>query len=149
MVIRGRARGTGTAQSLSSLRNRSVTWIALSVKLDTDIDLKFRYWSNRSWVSWTQVYSSDTLMMAVSTQVLEIDHIISQKPTLLSRPSTRTNTSFVLSETRQFSFEKRPIPQLLTSRHVRVRVVATGLCGSDVDRHSLLTFMLPSLTMFA
>ena len=43
-----------------------------------------------------------------------------------------TNESFVLSPERQFSFENRSIPALRTSRDVRVRIIATGLCGSDV-----------------
>ncbi|KAJ4989315.1 alcohol dehydrogenase GroES-like domain-containing protein [Stagonosporopsis vannaccii] len=43
-----------------------------------------------------------------------------------------TNQSFVLSPSRQFSFKGRPVTELQSSRHVRIRVVATGLCGSDV-----------------
>lgn len=43
-----------------------------------------------------------------------------------------TNHAFVLSPSRTFSFEDRPLPELKSSRHVRVRIVATGLCGSDV-----------------
>jgi len=46
--------------------------------------------------------------------------------------STTMNTSFVLSPTRQFAYEKRPLTPLPTPRHVRVRIIATGLCGSDV-----------------
>ena len=42
------------------------------------------------------------------------------------------NKTFVLSPTKQFSYEDRSVPELRTPRHVRVRVVATGLCGSDV-----------------
>ncbi|KAH4956770.1 hypothetical protein HBI78_196480 [Parastagonospora nodorum] len=44
----------------------------------------------------------------------------------------KTNESFVLSPERQFSFENRSIPALRTSRDVRVRIIATGLCGSDI-----------------
>ncbi|KAI4954888.1 hypothetical protein J4E86_006198 [Alternaria arbusti] len=42
------------------------------------------------------------------------------------------NTSFVLSPSRVFSYEHGPVPSLPTPRHIRVRIVATGLCGSDV-----------------
>jgi len=49
-----------------------------------------------------------------------------------------TNESFVLSPSRQFIFEDRPIPGLRTSRDVRVRVIATGLCGSDVSNSLFL-----------
>ncbi|KAI4620947.1 hypothetical protein J4E83_005310 [Alternaria metachromatica] len=42
------------------------------------------------------------------------------------------NTSFVLSPSRVFSYENGPVPGLPTPRHIRVRIVATGLCGSDV-----------------
>jgi hypothetical protein len=52
----------------------------------------------------------------------------------LARHTEEVNESFVLRPSRQFSFEKRPIPQLRTSRDVLVRVVATGLCGSDVSK---------------
>ncbi|KAF2854098.1 GroES-like protein [Plenodomus tracheiphilus IPT5] len=45
---------------------------------------------------------------------------------------TPVNTSFVLSPSRRFSYEDRPVAQLPTSRHVRVRIIATGLCGSDI-----------------
>ncbi|KAF2437992.1 GroES-like protein [Karstenula rhodostoma CBS 690.94] len=42
------------------------------------------------------------------------------------------NYSFVLSPAKQFTYEQRPILELPSSRHVRVRVIATGLCGSDI-----------------
>ncbi|KAB5546892.1 chaperonin 10-like protein, partial [Coniochaeta sp. 2T2.1] len=42
------------------------------------------------------------------------------------------NSSFVLSPEREFYYEERPVPELRTPRDVRVRVIATGLCGSDV-----------------
>jgi L-iditol 2-dehydrogenase len=52
----------------------------------------------------------------------------------VDRPGpTETNKSFVLSAAREFSYEERPAPELRTSRDVRVRVIATGLCGSDVS----------------
>jgi hypothetical protein len=41
------------------------------------------------------------------------------------------NESFVLNPAGYFSFEKRLIPQFRSPRDVRVRIVATGLCGSD------------------
>lgn len=75
-----------------------------------------------------QHYSS--LKMATQTQE------ITSNTTILSaapwQSQVELNESFVLSETRQFSYEKRTVAPLQTSRHVRVRVVATGLCGSDI-----------------
>jgi L-iditol 2-dehydrogenase len=47
-------------------------------------------------------------------------------------PREDINYSFVLSPSKQFSYEKRTVPELRTTRDVRVRIVATGLCGSDV-----------------
>lgn len=44
--------------------------------------------------------------------------------------------AFVLSVDRQFSFERRKRPELVTPRDVIVEVVATGLCGSDVSIES-------------
>ncbi|XPS72386.1 hypothetical protein M3J09_004551 [Ascochyta lentis] len=55
---------------------------------------------------------------------------------------TETNRSFVLSPSKTFSFEDRPLPQLLSRRHVRIRVVATGLCGSDVSSFSYVLVLL-------
>jgi hypothetical protein len=49
-----------------------------------------------------------------------------------TRRTVETNCAFVLSPSMAFSFENRPMPKLQTLRHVRIRVVATGLCGSDV-----------------
>jgi L-iditol 2-dehydrogenase len=46
------------------------------------------------------------------------------------------NEVFVLSPERYFTFEKRPIPALQNSKDVRVRIIAIGLCGSDVRTHS-------------
>jgi L-iditol 2-dehydrogenase len=43
------------------------------------------------------------------------------------------NVAFVLERIGNFKYEKRDIPNLPSKRHVRVRVVATGLCGSDVS----------------
>ncbi|KAH6639227.1 chaperonin 10-like protein [Boeremia exigua] len=53
-------------------------------------------------------------------------------PTSDKNRTIETNQSFVLSPAKTFSFEDRPVPSLQSSRHVRIRVVATGLCGSDV-----------------
>lgn len=44
--------------------------------------------------------------------------------------------AFVLSVDRQFSFERRKKPELVTPRDVIVEVIATGLCGSDVSIES-------------
>lgn len=50
----------------------------------------------------------------------------------LMEPSATRNTSFVLSPARKFFYEERPLSQLPTPRHVRVRILVTGLCGSDI-----------------
>ncbi|KAL1604743.1 Endo-1,4-beta-xylanase 2 [Paraconiothyrium brasiliense] len=47
-------------------------------------------------------------------------------------PTPNTNRSFVLSPSLKFSYEERPTPALRTTRDVRVRIIATGLCGSDI-----------------
>lgn len=54
-------------------------------------------------------------------------------------PTVENNRSFVLHPSRTFSFESRPLPELQTSRHVRIKIVATGLCGSDVSAVLLST----------
>jgi L-iditol 2-dehydrogenase len=59
---------------------------------------------------------------------------------------TETNNTFVLSPAREFYYDETPIPELRTSRDVRVRVVATGLCGSDVGCRSLGVPVVPSFT---
>lgn len=43
------------------------------------------------------------------------------------------NKAFVLVQAGQFQYEMRDTQSLPDQRHVRVRVVATGLCGSDVS----------------
>lgn len=43
------------------------------------------------------------------------------------------NLAFVLKKVGKFDFEKRAKPALQTPRDVLVRVIATRLCGSDVD----------------
>lgn len=48
------------------------------------------------------------------------------------------NLSFVLRTDRTFAYETRQAPLPQTSRDVVVRVVATGLCGSDVSEHARL-----------
>ena len=47
--------------------------------------------------------------------------------------------TFVLGIDRQFSFEQRPRPKPVTPKHVVVKVIATGICGSDV---SIIAFPL-------
>lgn len=50
-----------------------------------------------------------------------------------TKPGTsEINNTFVLTPAREFHYEERPVPELRTSRDIRVRVIATGLCGSDV-----------------
>lgn len=68
--------------------------------------------------------------MSVSSQLLATETTSTSNP---KRPTEHeTNNTFVLSPAREFSYEETPIPELRTSRDVRVRVIATGLCGSDV-----------------
>lgn len=50
--------------------------------------------------------------------------------------TVQMNHSFVLSPSKAFYFEDRPLQKLQTSRHVRIKVMATGLCGSDVSTDS-------------
>ncbi|CAN9393217.1 unnamed protein product [Alternaria alternata] len=75
-------------------------------------------------------------IMISSADVYDPNIALTQNMSLASSPENPTtapiNKTFVLSPTKQFSYEDRPIPELRTPRHVRVRVVATGLCGSDV-----------------
>ncbi|OBT58320.1 hypothetical protein VE04_00745 [Pseudogymnoascus sp. 24MN13] len=42
------------------------------------------------------------------------------------------NRVFVLRRKGEFHYETRPTPELPTSRHVLVRIMATGICGSDI-----------------
>ncbi|KAF2134002.1 GroES-like protein, partial [Dothidotthia symphoricarpi CBS 119687] len=42
------------------------------------------------------------------------------------------NRALVLSPSLEFSYEERTIPTFRTSRDVIVRIIATGLCGSDI-----------------
>ncbi|OBT66796.1 hypothetical protein VE03_03993 [Pseudogymnoascus sp. 23342-1-I1] len=42
------------------------------------------------------------------------------------------NRVFVLRRKGEFDYETRPTPELPTSRHVLVKVMATGICGSDI-----------------
>lgn len=75
----------------------------------------------------------------MASQAQDLTYLINSGPANVQLPtqdSERTivkNQSFVLSPSRTFSFEDRPVPELQTRRHVRVRVIATGLCGSDVS----------------
>jgi len=41
--------------------------------------------------------------------------------------------AFVLGVNREFGFEARPRPKPATSKDVVVKVMATGICGSDVS----------------
>jgi hypothetical protein len=74
--------------------------------------------------------------MISSADVYDSNIALTQNMPLASSSENPTtapiNKTFVLSPTKQFSYEDRLIPELRTPRHVRVRVVATGLCGSDV-----------------
>jgi hypothetical protein len=70
--------------------------------------------------------------MSVTTETTQAE------PSLILRAEGQvshqgTNVAFVFGPTRRFTFEKRSIPELRSSRDVRVRIVATGLCGSDVS----------------
>ncbi|KAL2064670.1 hypothetical protein VTL71DRAFT_3808 [Oculimacula yallundae] len=42
------------------------------------------------------------------------------------------NRVFVLKRKAEFAYETRPTPDLPTSKHVLIKVLATGICGSDV-----------------
>ncbi|KAL0260944.1 Endo-1,4-beta-xylanase 2 [Diplodia seriata] len=44
----------------------------------------------------------------------------------------QVNDAFVLKPGGQFYYEQRPVPTEVTGRDVLIRVVATGICGSDV-----------------
>ncbi|KAH6663701.1 putative sorbitol/xylitol dehydrogenase, partial [Halenospora varia] len=46
------------------------------------------------------------------------------------------NETFVLHAKGQFLYADRPVPKLPSPRHVLIRVMATGLCGSDVRMSS-------------
>lgn len=50
------------------------------------------------------------------------------------------NPSFVLDPNLSFSYEDREIPQIQDSRDIIVRVVATGVCGSDVSLNDRLRY---------
>jgi hypothetical protein len=52
---------------------------------------------------------------------------------LTLRISWTVNQAFVLHPGGKFAFEERPKPTLQSDRDVIVRVIATGLCGSDVS----------------
>ncbi|KAH7072266.1 chaperonin 10-like protein [Paraphoma chrysanthemicola] len=70
--------------------------------------------------------------MSVTIQVEAVPIQVPSKQSKAALYTEHVNKSFVLSPSRQFSFESRPVPQLQTSRDVLVRVIATGLCGSDI-----------------
>lgn len=75
-----------------------------------------------------------------------------QTGTACAKPGpTEINNTFVLTPAREFHYEETPVPELRTSRDIRVRVVATGLCGSDVGGlrtclATLFCFQVRSLT---
>lgn len=76
----------------------------------------------------------------MATDLLTTDSHTAAKSTVFRSSSSEdgvteiSNQAFVLSPTRQFSYEERTLSRHLSPRHVRVRVVATGLCGSDVSK---------------
>ena len=45
----------------------------------------------------------------------------------------KVNLSFVLDPNLSFSYEEREIPKVEDSRDIIVRIVSTGVCGSDVS----------------
>ncbi|KAF2683177.1 GroES-like protein, partial [Lentithecium fluviatile CBS 122367] len=65
--------------------------------------------------------SNPSFMLSHSTRVSSLEKLTDE-----------INFSCVLSASRKFSFEERLVPTLRSSRDVRVRVIATGLCGSDI-----------------
>lgn len=76
------------------------------------------------------IYKSYSVFnMPVAAQVIEA-HASTAPTVKLQYPAA--NESFVLRPDKQFHFENRPIPRLRSTRDVRVRIIATGLCGSDV-----------------
>ncbi|CAI7678541.1 hypothetical protein N7533_003881 [Penicillium manginii] len=50
----------------------------------------------------------------------------------MQKSSPTANPAFVLHPGGKFTYEQRAVPDLETDRDVIVRIVATGLCGSDV-----------------
>jgi len=46
---------------------------------------------------------------------------------------SQSNPSFVLDRDLSFRYEDRSIPTVQDARDVIVRIVATGVCGSDVS----------------
>ena len=64
--------------------------------------------------------------------------------TNLVRSSEDEDLAFVLQKPRSFNYEHRPKPAFRCSRDVVVKVIATGLCGSDVS----IPEVFPSLTYF-
>jgi threonine dehydrogenase-like Zn-dependent dehydrogenase len=47
--------------------------------------------------------------------------------------SLQSNPSFVLDRDLSFRYEDRSVPTVQDTRDVIVRIVATGVCGSDVS----------------
>ncbi|KAF7121773.1 hypothetical protein CNMCM5793_009326 [Aspergillus hiratsukae] len=50
----------------------------------------------------------------------------------VARPNQAVNQAFVLHPGGSFDYEQRAVPTLGSDRDVLVRIIATGLCGSDV-----------------
>jgi hypothetical protein len=48
----------------------------------------------------------------------------------------QSSKAFVLQRAGQFAFEERPAPTPCSSREILVRIIATGVCGSDVSKFS-------------
>ncbi len=84
------------------------------------------------------------IMRAMATITQLSSHETHPQKNIPSPPSSTcdvrntVDNSFVLDTNGKFYYDERPITPLRTSRHVRVRIVATGLCGSDVSRPLLL-----------
>ena len=49
----------------------------------------------------------------------------------------QSSKAFVLQRAGEFTFEERLTPTSCSSREILVRIIATGVCGSDVSRLSI------------
>lgn len=81
-------------------------------------------------------YHCSDLTMSIATEIFKTEtrsNLGAKLPMMTIEQVEETNESFVLNNLKTFVYEDRPIPTLRTSRDVRVRVIATGLCGSDVS----------------
>ena len=61
----------------------------------------------------------------------------------------QSSQAFVLQMAGEFTFEERRTPASYSSREILVRIIATGVCGSDVSRFTKRSDMTVdfSLTM--